>query len=224
MKYSWFYDAVFSWTQGANPSSWWHLKRICVKTCHSKVTAGIGPLSDATFSSETRDVTPRPLSYPPINTEDFIKQQILLWHTASGITIKNINLSLYYLFTIPVAYPDTTSLICMSNTRIPVHVCFIPNTTGPWYITKWFNLSRNLNNAIVPFVRINVPTGPAWSINIRWIVAFISVCVALKIPFRGVKGGSRADVWRHLFDAPFHSVSSCVYIFFSSRMTTLISN
>lgn len=107
---------------------------------------------------------------------------------------------------------DTVSFICVSNTRIPVPVYFILDTTGPWYITNWFNLSRNLNNAIVPFVRVNVPTGPAWSINVRWIVAFITA--ALRIPYRGVKEESRADVWKYSFDAPFHSEWGPVYTFF----------
>ena len=62
---------------------------------------------------------------------------------------------------------------------------FYPWYHRAWYITNWFNLSRDLNNAIVPFVHISVPTGPAWSINIRWTVAFISVL--LNIPYRGVK-------------------------------------
>lgn len=117
---------------------------------------------------------------------------------------------------------DAISFIYVTNTRIPVPVYFILDTTGPWYITNWFNLSRNLNNAIVPFVRINVPTGPAWSINVRWIVAFITA--ALRIPYRGVKEESRADVWKDSFDAPFHSEWGRVYtFFFPLHLRTLIS-
>lgn len=122
---------------------------------------------------------------------------------------------------------DTVSFICVSNTRIPVPVYFILDTTGPWYITNWFNLSRNLNNAIVPFVRVNVPTGPAWSINVRWIVAFITA--ALRIPYRGVKEESRADVWKDSFDASFPSEWGRVYtffflfVFFPLHLRTLIS-
>lgn len=120
----------------------------------------------------------------------------------------------FIMYSPSAARTDTASFVWVSNTRIPVHVCFIPDTTGPWYITNWFNLSRNLNNAIVPFVRVNVPTGPAWSISVRWIVAFISVAAALRIPCMGVKEGSRADVWRNSFDAPFHSECRRVYTFF----------
>lgn len=219
MKYAGSYRAAFSsgWSQGANPSGRGHLKRSYANTCHSKVWAGIRPLNDATFSAEMRKVTPGPPRHLQTHQQTLriSPQQRLQQVFCPQNRHQKTLLYDFIMYSPSAARTDTASFVWVSNTRIPVHVCFIPDTTGPWYITNWFNLSRNLNNAIVPFVRVNVPTGPAWSISVRWIVAFISVTAALRIPCRGVKEGSRADVWRDSFDAPFHSECRRVYTFFS---------
>ena len=108
------------------------------------------------------------------------------------------------VLTVSVICCVTISCVCLRKYKDSHSHLFHPWYHRAWYITNWFNLSRDLNNAIVPFVRINVPTGPAWSINVRWTVAFITVL--LSIPYRGVNEDGRADVWEPSFDAWFHRV------------------